>query len=67
MKVSKTMMVLVLGMEAFFCACKEPGESALKMGETQFVQYPGGTWVYRNGKKYDMRVQGNYLIFEEVK
>lgn len=67
MNISKTTMVLVLGMEAFFCACSDEAvDMDAVQNDHKWVAYNDGTWIHQDGKRYDLHVEGDYLLMEEV-
>jgi hypothetical protein len=67
MRISLTMMVIVLAGSLFLLSCDSPKEvSSVDVGTKKFVPYNPDTWVYMNGKKYSVKTAGDFVYYEEA-
>jgi hypothetical protein len=74
MRISLTKKVIVLSRKLFLClllsGCVDPESpkevSSVDEGTKKFVPYNPDTWVYMNGKKYSVKVVGDFVYYEEV-
>lgn len=62
--ISLTTKVIVLAGCLFFAGC-EDSAVVYDKGTTRFVHHNGGMWMYKDGKKYNVIIGNDYVIFEE--